>query len=323
MKTLSGKNSTPAIRAALLRWYRRHRRELPWRKTRDPYAIWVSEIMLQQTRVVAVIEYYERFLRLFPTVAKLAAAEEEEVLAAWSGLGYYRRARSLHAAARKIVDELDGTVPATSVTLRELPGVGRYTSAAIASIAYDEPVAVVDGNVERVLERLDGVARNGDTVWARAQELLAPRSAGDWNQAMMELGATICTPATPACEACPVQTWCKLPGHDVRKAQPARKKKELVCGVAIRKGRVYLQQRGKGESLMASMWDLPTIEASTNVDVLARMKHSITNSDYTIVLVSLDGTAVPKGGKWVALADLSRVALTGIARKALRKAGVL
>jgi A/G-specific adenine glycosylase len=323
MKSSSGKTSIQEIRAALLRWYRVHRRELPWRKTRDPYAIWVSEVMLQQTRVVAVIEYYERFLRLFPTVAALAAAREENVLAAWSGLGYYRRARNLHAAARKIVDELDGKVPATSVTLRELPGIGRYTSAAIASIAYDEPVAVVDGNVERVLQRLDGVDRSGDLVWARAQELLAPRAAGDWNQAMMELGATICTPATPVCEACPVQAWCKLPGHDVRRVQPARNKKELICGLAVRNDRVYLQQRGKRESLMASMWELPVVETSTGFDVLARMKHSITNSDYTIVVVSLDARAVPKGGKWVPVAELSQVALTGIARKALRKAGVL
>ena len=311
------------MRAALLRWYRAHRRELPWRKTRDPYAIWVSEIMLQQTRVAAVIEYYERFLRLFPTVAALAAAREENVVAAWSGLGYYRRARSLHAAARKIVDAFDGKVPATSVALRDLPGVGRYTSAAIASIAYDEPIAVVDGNVERVLHRLDGIERSGELVWARAQELLAPKTAGDWNQAMMELGATICTPATPACEACPVQKWCKLPGHDIRKAQPARIKKELIFGMAIRKDRVYLRQRGKAESLMASMWELPAVETSEGVDVLARMKHSITNSDYTIVVVALDGRAVPKGGKWVRVADLSQVALTGIARKALRKAGVL
>jgi A/G-specific adenine glycosylase len=323
MNISSGKMSNQKIRAALLRWYRVHRRDLPWRKTRDPYAIWVSEIMLQQTRVVAVIEYYEKFMRLFPTVATLAAAKEENVLAAWSGLGYYRRARSLHAAARKIVDELEGRVPATSTALRELPGVGRYTAAAIASIAYDEPVAVVDGNVERVLQRLDGVERTGEFVWERAQELLAPKSAGDWNQAMMELGATICTPATPVCDACPVQAWCKLPGHDVRKAQPARKKRELICGLAIRKDRVYLVQRDKGESLMASMWELPTLGTSAGVDVLARMKHSITNSDYTILVVKLDGRAVPKGGKWVPVAELSRVALTGIARKALRKAGVV
>jgi A/G-specific adenine glycosylase len=319
----SGKKSIDEIRTALLRWYGVHRRELPWRKTRDPYAIWVSEIMLQQTRVVAVIEYYERFMRLFPTIATLAAAKQENVVAAWSGLGYYRRARSLHAAARKIVDELDGEVPATSVTLRELPGVGRYTSAAIASIAYGEPVAVVDGNVERVLHRLDGVERRGESVWERAQELLSPKAAGDWNQAMMELGATICTPATPACERCPVQKWCKLPGHDVRRSQPSRVKRESIYGFAIRNDRVYLRQRSKGESVMASMWELPAAETSTGANVLARMKHSITTSDYTVIVVALAGRSIPKGGKWVPVAELGGVALTGIARKVLRKLGAL
>lgn len=323
MTISSGKKSINEIRTALSRWYRVHRRELPWRKTRDPYAIWVSEIMLQQTRVVAVIEYYERFMRLFPTVATLAAAKQENVVAAWSGLGYYRRARSLHAAARKIVDELDGEVPGTSVTLRELPGVGRYTSAAIASIAYGEPVAVVDGNVERVLHRLDGVERRGESVWARAQELLPPKAAGDWNQAMMELGATICTPATPACDKCPVQKWCKLPGHDVRRSQPSRVKRESIYGFAIRNDRVYLRQRSKGESVMASMWELPAAETSTGANVVARVKHSITNSDYTVVVVALAGRSIPKGGKWVPVAELGGVALTGIARKVLRKLGVL
>jgi A/G-specific adenine glycosylase len=279
--------------------------------------------MLQQTRVVAVIEYYERFMRLFPTIATLAAAKQENVVAAWSELGYYRRARSLHAAARKIVDELDGEVPATSVTLRELPGVGRYTSAAIASIAYGEPVAVVDGNVERVLHRLDGVERRGESVWERAQELLSPKAAGDWNQAMMELGATICTPATPACERCPVQKWCKLPGHDVRRSQPSRVKRESIYGFAIRNDRVYLRQRSKGESVMASMWELPAAETSTGANVLARMKHSITTSDYTVIVVALAGRSIPKGGKWVPVAELGGVALTGIARKVLRKLGAL
>jgi A/G-specific adenine glycosylase len=279
--------------------------------------------MLQQTRVAAVIEYYERFLREFPTVFSLAAATEEAVLATWSGLGYYRRARSLHAAAKTIVGDLNGRLPLTGAGLRELPGVGRYTSAAIASIAYGEPVAVVDGNVERVLERLDGTARSGDAVWDRAQALLAPKSAGDWNQAMMELGATVCTPSAPLCLTCPLRRWCKLPGHDVRKAQPARNKKELVYGFALRKDRLYLCQRAKEESLMASMWELPTIQPSTSGDVVARFKHSITDTDYTITVLSLGSHLVLKGGRWIALAELSNVPLTGVARKALRKTGVL
>ena len=323
MKILPIKVPPTEFRTALLCWYRANRRDLPWRKTRDPYAIWVSEIMLQQTRVVAVIEYFERFMRQFPTVEALAAADEDRVVAEWSGLGYYRRARSLHAAARKIVGEFGGEVPKTCATLLDLPGVGRYTSAAIASISFGEPVAVVDGNVERVLERLDGVARSGDRVWTRAQELLAPRSAGDWNQAMMELGATVCTTVAPLCDACPVQRWCKLPGHDVRKAQPARNKRELICGLAVRGKKVYLRQRAKDEALMPLMWELPHLESRDDARVLVRMKHSITNSDYTIVVVAVESRAVAKGGKWLPIAELSQVPLTGITRKALRKLGVL
>jgi A/G-specific adenine glycosylase len=311
------------IRVALLRWYRANRRDLPWRRTQDPYAIWVSEIMLQQTRVAAVIEYYDRFMRAFPTVKDLAAAKEDRVLAAWSGLGYYRRARNLHAAAKSIAEELEGEVPKTSEGLREMPGIGRYTSAAIASIAYGEPTAVVDGNVERVLERLDGVARTGEAVWDRAQELLAPRAAGGWNQAMMELGATVCTPVTPLCDSCPVKSWCKLPGHDVRKAQASRKKKEITYGLSMRGDRVFLRQRLKSDSLMAGMWELPMVDLPETSTVIARMKHSITVTDYVITLVRIDEKSVPKGGKWFRVADFSSVPLTGTARKALRKAGVL
>lgn len=315
--------NTGKIRVALLRWYRAHRRDLPWRNSRDPYAIWVSEIMLQQTRVAAVIDYYERFLRLFPTVEALASAKEDQVLTAWSGLGYYRRARNLQAAAKMIVNKLHGSVPSTSAALRELPGIGRYTSAAIASIAYGEPLAVVDGNVERVLERMDGKARSGESVWIRAQELLEPKAAGDWNQAMMELGATVCTPLAPACGQCPVKRWCKLPGHDVRKAQPARNKRELIYGFTIRGEKLYLRQRAKDESLMPLMWELPTIAESTDLNVAARLKHSITNSDYAITIVRIEASAVPKGGRWVSIASLSELPLTGITRKVLRKLGLL
>jgi A/G-specific adenine glycosylase len=314
---------TAKVRVALLRWYLANRRDLPWRKSRDPYSIWVSEIMLQQTRVAAVIDYYGRFMKQFPTVAALAAADEAQVLAAWSGLGYYRRARSLHTAAKMIVHELDGNVPTNSEALKQLPGVGRYTSAAIASIAYGEAIAVVDGNVERVLERLDGVARSGDSVWQRAQELLDTNSAGNWNQAMMELGATVCTPVAPLCDSCPVQHWCKLPGHDVRKAQPARKKRELIFGLARRGSRVFLVQRTKDESLMPLMWELPSVDASTHGNVLARLKHSITVSDYTILVVELAARSVPKGGKWISIEELARLPLTGLARKAFRKLDIL
>src|SRR5579864_6582686 len=182
------------FRQRLLAWYDTNARDLPWRKSRDPYRVWVSEIMLQQTRVAAVIEHYREFLRRFPTVQKLARAREASVLATWSGLGYYRRARMLHAAAKVVASELGGKFPETSEGLRALPGVGRYTAAAIASIAFGERVAVVDGNVERVLARVAGRRLTGEDVWRAAGELLDAGRPGDFNQAMMELGAVVCTP---------------------------------------------------------------------------------------------------------------------------------
>ncbi len=168
----------------ILNWYREHRRNLPWREDRDPYRVWLSEIMLQQTRVAAVIEHYRRFLKRFPDVETLARARESSVLAAWSGLGYYRRARMLHAASRKIVKEHGGNLPSTSAGLSELPGIGRYTAAAVASIAFGEPAAVVDGNVQRVLERLIGVSLPGRKCWDAAAQLLHREFAGDFNQAL-------------------------------------------------------------------------------------------------------------------------------------------
>src|ERR1700722_2117022 len=192
------------FRARLLPWYDAHARDLPWRKSHDPYCVWLSEIMLQQTRVAAVIEHYHEFLRRFPTVQKLAAAREASVLAAWSGLGYYRRARMLHAAAKVIVRAHGGRFPHTEKGLRALPGIGRYTAAAIASIVFDQQVAVLDGNVERVLQRVLGERLVTEELWAAANDLLDKRRPGDFNQAMMELGAVVCTPRAPVCLTCPV-----------------------------------------------------------------------------------------------------------------------
>src|SRR5208282_5439296 len=206
-------SSRRTFHARLLAWYDQHARDLPWRESRDPYRVWLSEIMLQQTRVAAVIAHYHEFLRRFPTVEKLAAAREPSVLAAWSGLGYYRRARMLHAAAKVIVRELGGEFPASEEALRELPGIGRYTAAAIASIAFGEPVAVVDGNVERVLQRLSGKRLAGEELWEASTHLLDAKRPGDFNQAMMELGAVVCTPRAPACLTCPVAELCATHGE--------------------------------------------------------------------------------------------------------------
>src|SRR6202166_235830 len=197
----AGKNIA-AFRRALLRWYDVHHRDLPWRGTRDPYRIWLSEIMLQQTRVVAVLEHYRMFLERFPSVQTLADAPEDEVLAAWSGLGYYRRARMLHQCAIELAQNHGGRFPQTSEGLAALPGIGRYTSAAIASIAFAEAIAVVDGNVERVLQRILGSVLCDREVWEKAENLLDRERPGDFNQAMMELGATVCTPRAPACLTC-------------------------------------------------------------------------------------------------------------------------
>ncbi|MEW6253156.1 MAG: A/G-specific adenine glycosylase, partial [Planctomycetota bacterium] len=195
--------SIPQFRRALLTWYRRTARRLPWRDTHDPYRVWVSEIMLQQTRVDTVVPYYEHFLAAFPTAQALAAAPLPRVLHLWQGLGYYRRARHLHRAALLLVRGHGGELPRTASAWSALPGVGRYTAAAIASIVHGEPVAAVDGNVKRVLARLCRITDDLDApatqrrLWALADALLAPRAPGDFNQAMMELGARVCTPRTP------------------------------------------------------------------------------------------------------------------------------
>src|SRR5580698_2904629 len=207
------RSETRKIRVRLLEWYDLHRRALPWRANRDPYRVWLSEIMLQQTRVAAVIAHYREFLRRFPTVTKLAAAREPSVLAAWSGLGYYRRARMLHAAAKLVARQRGGKFPETSEGWQELPGIGRYTSSAIASIAFGEAVAVVDGNVERVLERVSGRRLAQAEIWRRAEALLDRKRPGDFNQAMMELGATVCTPRAPSCLMCPVIELCATRGE--------------------------------------------------------------------------------------------------------------
>src|SRR5215469_12751366 len=243
---------TLAFRRHLLAWYDANARDLPWRKDQDPYRVWVSEIMLQQTRVAAVVEHYHEFLRRFPTVKKLAAAREPSVLAAWSGLGYYRRARMLHAAAKVVARERGGTFPHTAAQWRELPGIGRYTAAAIASIAFGECVALVDGNVERVLQRVSGERLAGESLWNAAESLLDRGRPGDFNQALMELGATVCTPRTPACLTCPVMQTCVSRSELAGEGKTARQKKcEIHYALHRRNGSVFLVQRPKDARLMA------------------------------------------------------------------------
>lgn len=314
------------FRRNLLRWYAAHGRDLPWRRTRLPYRIWVSEIMLQQTRVAAVLDYYRRFIRAFPTVKALAAAEESSVLAQWSGLGYYRRARMMHRAAQLIMAEHKGRFPRTSAGLRELPGIGRYTAAAIASIAYSEAAAVVDGNVQRVLSRL--LAAESPDIWQTAQQLLDPARPADFNQAMMELGATVCTPKAPKCGECPVVRFCLTRGEHPVAAPAKRNRASLDYLLASNATSLLMVQRDASASLMAGMWELPAWQADTTIQVMhiqaMRFKHSITNTDYQVNVYRAPlERRYRKFGKLVDLRQLAQLPLTGVARKAITRAGLL
>lgn len=306
----------------LLAWYDTHKRELPWRRDQDPYRVWLSEIMLQQTRVAAVLEHYRRFLERFPTVGKLAAAREPSVLAAWSGLGYYRRARMLHAAAKQIVHERGGKFPSNASELQQLAGIGRYTAAAIASIAFGERAAVVDGNVERVLERLLGKRLGREERWVSAAQLLSHDRPGDFNQGMMELGAMVCLPRQPECLLCPVVDFCVTRGERQKEGRQPRRKREVHYALARRNGSVFLVQRHHTVTLMPGMWELPEIPASTLQAPCLTLRHSITITDYT---VRVREESIPKGqpGRWIAQSRLNSVALTGLARKILRAAQVI
>jgi A/G-specific adenine glycosylase len=312
------------LRHALLHWYDQNRRELPWRRDADPYRVWVSEIMLQQTRVAAVLDHYARFMQRFPTVQALAAAREASVLAAWSGLGYYHRAGRMHQAAKVIARERKGSFPLTAEEWRKLPGIGRYTAAAIASIAFGEVVAVVDGNVERALERMVGCGEGREAVWQQAERLLDRERPGDFNQALMELGATVCTPRAPQCLVCPLYAWCKSRGAEAVRLQGSRKRKLLCYALARKGGAVLLVQRPANASLMAGMWELPTIlESRRNGSVpLAKFRHSITDTDYEVLVSAIPPDrlqTVEANGRWFARRQWERLPLTGLARKVLRR----
>jgi A/G-specific adenine glycosylase len=323
----------PAVpfRRALLRWYSEARRDLPWRRTRDPYCIWISEIMLQQTRVVAAVPYYERFLERFPDAAALARASESEVLTAWAGLGYYSRARNLHRAAKLIAR--NGGFPRDYAAIRALPGIGDYTAAAIAGIAFDLPHAVLDGNVMRVLTRLsndDGDIASAVTkkrLAALAASLLDRKRPGDFNQAVMELGATVCLPRDPQCLLCPVAAWCaareagspsRLPVKSGRK-EPVRIDLEFL---AIRRdGKYLLRLRPPDSARMAGFWELPEpaqLPLAVAGDLLGRFRHTITHHRYSVTVRTAAVREVPPGFEWIPEDRLRQIPLSTLARKALR-----
>ena len=339
------------LRQGLLEWYERNRRDLPWRRSRDPYAIWVSEIMLQQTRVAVVIQRYRVFMARFPSLVSLALAREEEVLALWSGLGYYRRARMLFKAAQFVANHHHGNLPVTANELRALPGIGAYTAAAIASIAHGEQVAVVDGNVERVLCRLAGWemgSRKGGAALKRKIEELAgllvdPRRPGDFNQAMMELGATLCLPRNPLCQTCPALRHCHTRGEHKTSPRPRMLSREVAHALSVRSRRnpgnahattgreVLLEQRPDSVSVMPGLWELPLLrEPAVPPDELRMtVRHAIMQVNYYVriraVLEDDAETLTIPGGqrRWVPLHEAVGMPLTGLARKVLTRARLL
>jgi A/G-specific adenine glycosylase len=256
------------VRQRLLAWFRRHRRNLPWRATRDPYAIWVSEVMLQQTQVATVIPYYHRFLHAFPTLEALAAASEEDVLRLWEGLGYYRRARDLHRGARWLVAEHDGRLPDDPEVFGRVPGVGRYTLGAVLSQAFDRRLPILEANSQRLLSRLLGLRDDPRSesvrrrLWQVAEELLPRRQVGEFNQALMELGALVCTPAQPRCEACPLAGCCRARRLGLQTAIPPRSASPKTVAlqevaVVVWRGRRVLLVRRPPAGRWAGLWEFP------------------------------------------------------------------
>jgi len=328
----------PPVSGLLLAWYRGGHRDLPWRRMSDAYPIWVSEVMLQQTRAQAAIPYYKRFMERFPTVAALASASEEEVLTLWSGLGYYSRARNLLRAARQMA--AGGGFPRDYDAIRALPGVGDYTAAAVSSMAFQLPYAVLDGNVLRVVARMENDAadiaslRTRERFRAVAQGWLDPRHPGLFNQALMELGATVCLPGKPRCPVCPVAALCRarvngtvleLPVK-LRKTKPVREAGVLLL---VRKGRrILLRQREAGARRMAGFWDLPAPEDLPGVPSGARLgefRHTITHHHYTFTVLAATSPRAPTRlpFRWFDPAALKEIPLSTTARKALKLAGIV
>lgn len=326
----------PDFSQLLLDWYESGHRDLPWRRTTEPYRIWVSEIMLQQTRARAVIPYYERFLQRFPSLEALAEAAEPDVLAVWSGLGYYSRARNLRRAAQRMVAA--GGFPRQYAELRELPGIGEYTAAAIGSIAFGLPHAVLDGNVLRVVARVEndaadiGAARTRERFRAIAQAWLCRESPGPFNQALMELGATVCLPRNPLCLVCPVAALCRARQEGTAEQLPVKLRKTepvRIAGVLLvvrSRGRILLRQRAADAGRMAGFWDLPSPEHLPDARLgrhLGEIRHTITHHYYTLAVRSAVARAAGPGLAWFRPARLAAIPLSTTARKALAVAGML
>ncbi|SDW79247.1 A/G-specific DNA-adenine glycosylase [Marininema mesophilum] len=344
---------TAFVRENLLRWYDKNKRELPWRKNKDPYRIWVSEIMLQQTRVDTVIPYYERFMESFPDITALAKAKEEQVLKAWEGLGYYSRVRNLHQAVKEVAATYEAKVPTDPKAVASLRGIGDYTAGAILSIAFDQPVPAVDGNVMRVFSRWfalwDDIVKLSTRrkMGVLGTHLVPSDRPGDFNQALMELGALICTPVNPACGKCPVQATCQAYEQGVQAELPVKKKakppRPMRINMAwIRKGggQVLLQCR-PNEGLLAGMWGLPTMEAGQGElvpgdslvpllteqevpvewgQVLGEFEHVFSHQRWQVTVVDgfvrEDISVLPDGWRWANETERRRLAFPNVYRKA-------
>ncbi|EKD42558.1 MAG: hypothetical protein ACD_73C00106G0001 [uncultured bacterium] len=314
---------------------------MPWRETKDPYAIWLSEIMLQQTTVVTVIPYYHRFLKKFPTLKDLANAPLEELLKEWAGLGYYNRIRNFQAAAKQIVSDFKGVIPKDYQTLLSLKGFGPYTAASVSSIAFNEPNACVDGNVIRVIARLFCYDQEIKSPGAKkyfqqkADELLHPKQAGDFNQAMMEFGATLCTPHNPQCPICPVKIHCLAHQKGCVEKLPAKTKQVYVkkywdCFLITSKNKCILLRQRKNESVLKDMWEIPYVETKKNSEPnpiptnpqkkIKSFSHSIMNQRIQIQLWQIENPNDAfefSNTKWIPFSQIKNYPLTTVAKKAL------
>ncbi|MCO5295956.1 MAG: A/G-specific adenine glycosylase [Fimbriimonadaceae bacterium] len=329
-------------RKALLAWYDANGRDLPWRRTREPYPVWVSEVMLQQTQIATALPYYERWMRRFPTVEALAAADEQDVLALWQGLGYYRRCRYLLNGARYIVAL---GLPTSAQGWLTVPGVGRYTAGAIASICFGECAAVVDGNVERVFARTTACGETGPTLyrhaWEWAERNLDPHRPGDWNQALMELGATVCTPSKPRCEGCPLEPSCaarqswRVEQFPVARTTPSVRLRTHVCWVPFESGAFGVCQVPAGE-WWEGMWEFPREDATDDraaaeaqlrervgagwTESLGEFRHTVTRHRVVLEASLVRCDARAQALRWVTRSELEALAMPAPQRKTLRRA---
>jgi A/G-specific adenine glycosylase len=341
------------LQQRLLKWYGEHQRDLPWRNATDPYPVWISEVMLQQTQVQTVIPYYLKFLEHFPSIAALAQADTDALLRLWAGLGYYSRARNLRKAARVIIEQFAGRFPQNYSEVLALPGIGRYTAAAIVSIAFGQPYAVVDGNVSRVLARL--LSLSGDPksslvqgrLWDAAQQLLMQTRPGDFNQALMELGATVCSPRQPKCLLCPWTQQCLARRQGLQELLPEKARRERTS--RSRQAAVVISHRGRflivrrsNQRLLKGFWEFPAVELRRNgsaaksvarlaaetlgfnlssMEPLMTVKHSITTRriELQVFQAKRDGVATSRLGnrdhRWVRLEDLGRFAFASASRR--------